>query len=267
MPTLRAAEGVPIVTGVPVNASRRANDYDDYEDVSTDQMQSQTSGRPPIVRGHRISDLRQQASHSPTSQRMMACLNVVSGIILPYMAYYYYLQYGDRMCSKPVAGWLYTYAMVSATTGIIGLWANFKQLGAIAQLQRAQALPEGPEKEQATAEAMITFGSIGCIVCCILFPLGVFSFFWWVKGNFDVWGTYPRTDIRPDEPWADFKGCDADLLNAARTIYFWTYGIILFSCFSFCAVMGVVLAAAEEAAGEARAEELARRPQHGAAML
>ena len=87
----------------------------------------------------------------------MACLNIVSGIILPYMAYYYYLQYGDRMCSKPVAGWLYTYAMVSATTGIIGLWANFKQLGAIAQLQRAQALPEGPEKEQATAEAMITF--------------------------------------------------------------------------------------------------------------
>ena len=114
MPTLRAAEGVPIVTGVPVK--RRANDYDDYEDVSTDQMQ--TSGRPPIVRGHRISDLRQQASHSPTSQRMMACLNVVSGIILPYMAYYYYLQYGDRMCSKPVAGWLYTYASGSVVVGV-----------------------------------------------------------------------------------------------------------------------------------------------------
>ena len=84
MPTLRAAEGVPIVTGIPVNASRRVNDYDDYEeDISTDQMQTATSGRPPIVRGHRISELRQQASHSPTSQRMMACLNIVSGIILP----------------------------------------------------------------------------------------------------------------------------------------------------------------------------------------
>ena len=37
--------------------------------------------------------------------------------------------------------------------------------------------------------------AIGCVSCCLLGPLSVFTFFWWLKGNFDVWGTFPRTDI------------------------------------------------------------------------
>jgi hypothetical protein len=61
--------------------------------------------------------------------------------------------------------------------------------------------------------------TMGCLGCCVLFPCGVFSLFWWIKGNFDVWGTYPRLDISPTESILTFEGCDADLLAGVSSSF------------------------------------------------
>ena len=56
-----------------------------------------------------------------------------------------------------------------------------------------------------------------------------------------MWGTYPREQISPDESIATFTGCDADLLNGARTIFLISYAIIgVFTCVT-CTFLGLVV--------------------------
>ena len=78
-------------------------------------------------------------------------------------------------------------------------------------------------------------------------PLGAFGFFWWIKGNFDVWGTYPRRDIMPDEPISTFSGCDAALLGGARIVYLVCYAMILVTCCSVCFMCATVVVSLKDA--------------------
>ena len=76
----------------------------------------------------------------------------------------------------------------------------------------------------------------------IIFPifLSIFLFFWYVKGQFDVWGTFPRDDISPSEPVSSFSGCDADLLHAARTLLCVSYVVIALTCVSGCVMVTLI---------------------------
>jgi len=206
------------------------------EDISTDTMQTPAM----LTRGPSFKQVNAQMK-SAGGQRVLAALNAIAGIVLPAVAAYYYTKFGDRPCSKPVAGWLYYYALTSLITGTTGLWINFRQLSILPVVARANALPDGREKDEALATIAVAMGGIGCVSCCVLMPLGVFSFFWWIKGNFDVWGTYPRDDISPDEPFATFAGCDRDLLNGGRNIYLATYTLGGLTLLIFCAMMSQVL--------------------------
>jgi hypothetical protein len=109
--------GAPVVTGVPI----RLPD----ESIDTDSMTG--SGRAPVVQGTRVAFVRQasaaltERTQNRSGQLFQMVLNFVLGILLPVYALviYYNTNAPDAPCDKPVAGWLYTYAMVGLTAGIV----------------------------------------------------------------------------------------------------------------------------------------------------
>ena len=82
----------------------------------------------------------------------------------------------------------------------------------------------------------------------------------WVKGNFDVWGTYPRDDIAVAQSFANtFQGCDRALLEGGRRVMFLSYCMLAIACVPLCTVCctmcAMVAAAAREVEFEARTDE------------
>ena len=94
-------------------------------------------------------------------------MQAIGGILLPAYAYYVYWMYGDRLCAKPVSGWLSTYAVVSFITGGIGMWASRARLRVAPIIQHANTL-EGDAKADAMAPAVATIASVSCLQCCIV---------------------------------------------------------------------------------------------------
>jgi len=231
-----------IVQGTPIGDPGRPYVRVD-EDISTEQM-------IPASRIGQFQHVSRSIDENPAVQRVLAALNAIAGIALPAMAAYDYISFGDRPCSKPVAGWLYTYAMVSAILGCAGLYINVRRLALAPLIARANELPPGQEKEASLAQVVVATGGIGCVSCCVVFPMSIFSFFWWLKGNFDVWGTFPRDDISMSESIESFRGCDASLLNGARIIYLCTYALMGSALCMFLAVMSAVLAELKRVAAQ-----------------
>jgi hypothetical protein len=189
----------------------------DVEDISTDTMK-----RPSLARQGSIKMKAQM--ESPKAQKVQLVFNFFAGLALPIYAYITFSTYGEQQCDMPVANWLWTYAWVGFVTGAVGMYINVSKL-MIAGTQ-ITALPE-TDAEQAVAAKV---GCLSCLGCCVLLPLSMFSFFWWFKGNFDVWGTYPRYDIDPNEPISSFSGCGAELLGGARLIFIITYVLMGLGC-------------------------------------
>ena len=104
-----------IVTGIPV------------ENVDTSNMSPRS--RPPVVRGTRIALQRMgtgltERSQNRSGQLFQMGMNFVMGILLPvYALVVYYSTSGDdprgAPCDKPIAGWLYTYAVIGLVTGLV----------------------------------------------------------------------------------------------------------------------------------------------------
>jgi len=247
--------GGMIIQGTPIGDASRPYVRVD-EDVSTEQM-------IPASQIGQFQHVSQTIDQNPAAQRVLAALNAIAGIALPALAAYNYVAFGDRPCSKPVAGWLYTYAMVSFILGCCGLYINVRRLALAPLVTRANALPAGPEKEALLAQVVVATGGVGCLSCCIVLPLSIFSFFWWIKGNFDVWGTFPRDDISLSESIESFRGCDESLLNGARTIYMCTYVLMASALCMFCAVMATVLRELKRVAAQQRASRGGADPEWG----
>ena len=232
----------PVVVGVPV------------EEASTENMVPAATAA--IVRGSRLHNTFSRVNQSMDSrggQRTSLLVNFIVGVLLPTYALSVYVRYGDRPCDKPVAGWLHTYAMVGFVFGGLSLHLNMKRLSIVAIMEHAQGIDNEAEKQRVLERSVPIVAQVSCLSCCVLFPLGVFNFFWWLKGNFDVWGTYPRDDIGADEPWSTFSGCDSSLLGGARLVFLICYLIIAFSVGAVCILLFSVAAALEEGAGRQRA--------------
>ena len=212
-----------VVEGIPV------------EYVSTETMTTRRASRYAQVN---------EIYEGRNGQRTAMLVNFVIGILVPAYAMVIYLKHGEAPCDKPVAGWLYTFSVVGFTLGCVNLYINLKKLILAPILEHAQTFQDDPDGQvQAIAPAAPVLAQMACLTCCVTVPLGVFQFFWWIKGNFDVWGTYPRYGISPDEPcpFEGCEGCDAHLLGGARSIYFAMYVIIGFVLCSLCAVCAMVV--------------------------
>jgi len=223
-----------IVHGTPY----RALDDDTIgiiEDISTDEMMLRSANaRITLIRervGERMGTL--------SGRMCLSLLNALSGFVLPVLCLYVYYVSGGAPCDKPVAGWLYTYGVLGVLLGVLGVWLQVRNASVAPIVAHAQGL-EGDARAAAMAPAMAVVASNGCIACCCMLPVSTFVCFWWIKGNFDVWGTYPREDISATESIATFAGCDATLLNSARGIYLVSYAIILFFCVTGCALLGLI---------------------------
>ena len=243
-----------VVQGVPV--------HEDDIDIDVGDMRTASEYR----RGTTIVQqgfARMQSDMESTTSRVATMLaSFAIGILVPGLALYTYYSEGAKPCDKPVAGWLWTYGFVGLLLGAISLYTDLKKIqiapaaaAASAEMQRQRQARRAAGGGQASAddeEAMLRAsmpvvqhaGALGCLFCCCTLPLGLFYFMWWVKGQFDVWGTYPRPDIRWDEPMATFEGCDPDLLGGARLVMLASYavgGLILTaSCCFFCITIAAV---------------------------
>ena len=181
---------VPTVVGVPV------------EDVSTDEM---VRGVPML--SHRFGLVRQAATSAMgpanDSWAAQACrfiLNAAFGIVLPAYALWLYAKHGEAPCETPVGPWLHTFAVVGFLMGGLGLWVNLRMLAIAPTMRYAANLESNEERARALAPALGTLSATGCVSCCCIAPLGVFALYWWIKGNFDVWGTFPRDEYAA-APW------------------------------------------------------------------
>ena len=222
----------PVVVGVPV------------EDASTENMVPVTT----IVRGSRLHNTFSRVNERMDSrggQRTSLVVNFIGGILLPTYALIVYVRYGDRPCDKPIAGWLHTYALAGFCFGGLALHLNMKRLSVSTSLESASD-DEG-ERQRVVEHNAPNIAQIACLSCCVLFPLGIFNFFWWVKGNFDVWGTFPKNDITPDEPWSTFSGCDPSLLGGARLVFLICYVLIACSIGALCILLVTIAAALDGA--------------------
>jgi hypothetical protein len=124
------------------------------EIISTETMRPASLARQKSVQF-------QQNMETPKAQAGGVIFNLISGIALPMYAAIVYSSYGDRPCDKPVAGWLYTYALLGFITGGAGLYINVQKLRIGPALQAAQALQD----ENAKAEAMAPY--VGAVRGCI----------------------------------------------------------------------------------------------------
>jgi hypothetical protein len=233
----------PTVTqGVPV------------EEISTDTM---ARPRAPAHFGNRSIQVVQQQMASPLGEGASVALNSVVGLLLPAYAYATYWQYGSRPCDQPVAGWLSTYALLGFAIGTTGLCMRAQAAALRSSVQRAEGL-RGEARAEALMPAVGATGTIGCAACCCHLPLHVINVFWWISGNFAVWGTAKRTDISADEPVSTFKGCDAELLQGARNVYVATYIILGIGLCAMCMLCGHIAAHAEVAASTAQQRQQAK---------
>jgi len=206
-----------------------------------------------------------ERAQSVNGQRSQMGMSLLMGILLPSFAAYCYLRYGNLPCDKPVGGWLYTYAMVGLILGVCQLYVNCVQLARAQRLAAAASLPDSPRRQAAAVDVFATDHSVACLTCCVTLPLGIFQFLWWIKGNFDVWGTYPRDNISsmegPVGGAVTFEGCERDLLNSARLIYIASYIVIGISVVFLCTICAIVASAI----GDLAVEVVEETRQQGAA--
>ena len=73
-------------------------------------------------------------------------------------------------CGKPIANWLVVYA-------------GSNLLGSVGLLRLLLLIMHCPLTRIA--------GKILALLALLSIPLGLFSICWFIKGNFDVWGTHP----------------------------------------------------------------------------
>ena len=228
------------------------------ENISTEDM---VPGMP-LVHGQRLGrDISFQMAEtvSGRGQVMRFVLNAAFGAVLPAFALYVHHAHGDKPCDKPIGPWLSTYGWLGLALGNIALFVNIRMLMIQPIMQAAAAIEDERERAAAMAPALPTLSSVGCFSCCCLLPLSIFLFFWWIKGQFDVWGTYPREHISWDEPVAIFAGCDAQLLGGARALMLLTYVMILGSVCSACCMCAVAIVAVARAAEEQQAQQQGAR--------
>lgn len=265
----------PIVQGVRVDEPAE-------ETISTDDMRA-VEIRAALSRAQVMERMQQNPM---ASGKMKLVFNFLSGILIPVLALYGYystlLPSGEEApCDKPVAPWLWTYGAVGLFLGIVVLLMDLKsvELGAqaeevAAELRRQERSSHGADvdaEEQAMAQARVAMpvvagaGAMGCLGCCCALPMGIFLTFWWIKGNFDVWGTYPREAISWDESMATFRGCDPSLHSAASRVLLITYLLGAMTLSGVCCACGLAVAAlsAEEdshggTAGAARGRRVDR---------
>ena len=231
--------GPPIVVGSAVPE----------EAISTDDM---IPGMP-IVAGRRLNRAQsframEESTHSVGGQAIRFLINAAFGLILPLYALYVNSQYGYQPCDKPVASWLSGYGWVGIILGVIGLYINLRMLLLAPIMRQAALVQDEQERAVVMAPALPALSMISCLSCCCLMPLGLGLGMWWLKGNFDVWGTFPRDDISPDESIATFRGCAAPLLHGARFLLLLTYATILTSVCSACCMCAMTLGAVARAA-------------------
>ena len=233
------AANIPIVVGAAVPT----------EDISTENMvQGRRFVPRRLSRAHQSFRVVEESTHSAGGQAIRFILNAAFGLIFPLYALYINSQYGDMPCDQPVSTWLSGYGWLGVILGTIGLYINLRMLSLAPIMRQAASVHDEAERAAIMAPALPDLSMISCTSCCCLCPLGLVLGFWWVKGNFDVWSTYPRDDISAEETIATFRGCAAPLLNGARLLLMLTYATILTSLCSACCMCAVTFAAVARAA-------------------
>ena len=242
-----------IVTGTPIDSS----------EARPGVVHGRPIGRRPSMQvARQISGVIEQRSQGRAGQGFRMLFNFAAGVLLPLYALYVY--YEDAIlidgrpapCDKPIGEWLYVYGMCGLTLGTLGLMNALRMMSVAHIIERA-ALLEGQEAKDALAPALPTIAATGCVSCCCQLPLAVFIFIWWVKGNFDVWGTTPLTETSP----LTDGGCDESLLRGARTVFLITYltlGVFVVMVCCLCCAAGLFVASnfdLEELQREAEAAE------------
>lgn len=272
--------GVPVggvAHGVPVHDDDIEIDIDDMRTAS--DFRGRRGSAAIVQQG--VARMA-QGMESRSSKIAMMFVSFAIGILVPGLALKVYYSSAilpdgaEKPCDRPVAGWLATYGYVGLLLGALSLYSDIKNFqlapaaaAASAELQRQQQAGGGRvHDEEAVLRASLPVvqqaGALGCLWCCCTFPLGVFYFAWWVKGQFDVWGTYANPDISWDQSMETFRGCDPDLLGGARMVMLVSYligGIILTtSCCFCCLTLAVVGREVERMEYSQRAGGGGRRP-------
>ena len=197
---MTVAQGVPVARGVAAD--------DDVIDITTDGMTRGRSIGSPTSMVNRMTRSSEAFNTRMQSRSAMVTSTIVKfllGILVPSLSLYTYythalLPNGEEVpCDKPVAGWLHTYGSIGVLLGSLNLWMDIRKFQLLPAAERARdevrrAAASGDEEAQlrAAMPMMRDAGAMGCVQCCVVFPLAIFLAGWWVKGNFDVWGTYPR---------------------------------------------------------------------------
>ena len=201
---MTVAQGVPVARGHVVGAD------DDVIDITTEGM-SRGNGRRIASSSSMVARITQSSEAFNTRMQSRSAMVTSSfvkfmfGILVPSLSLYMYYTHAilpngeEAACDKPVAGWLNTYGTIGILLGLLNLWVDFKKFEMLPAAERAQeqvrqAAARGDEEAQLRAAMPMVrdAGAMGCLQCCVIFPLAIFLGGWWIKGNFDVWGTFPR---------------------------------------------------------------------------
>ena len=135
-------------------------------------------------------------------------------------------------------GRLLTFAWCGLAVGILTLYIGVRMLAIMPILEAAAAITDEREKEEMLRPAMPVIAPVRVRRLLLPRPVVLFWFFWWIKGNFDVWGTFPRDDFTAVAAGQiHFEGCDRALLEGGRRVMLLSYALIVLSCrpFARCA--------------------------------
>ena len=179
------------------------------------------------------SRLQEAAAQNPMKSLVMNMLltSLLTALVPLIIVFYVYYANEGAPCDRPIGNWLW--------------WS-----GAIAVLQLAFSLPQQiwqirnlsntnvPAGVEGLAALNANQPPIFVVLQAAMCPVAVFGFYWYIKGNIDVWSS---------------EECDGALLNGAQAYLTFTYvmlGITLLLCCCMCCGMmlvGVFVASAEQA--------------------
>jgi len=152
----------------------------------------------------------------------------------------------DTPCDAPIPWWLALSAIITLATLVAQVLVSsctvfFGEKG-----------EDGKVKKPAISQ---------CLECLIIFPLSIFAFYWYIKGNLWVWGTHAYnatvtniTELALNSSIVNIMdgsldkgvGCQPGILQGSRVFLIVTYAapgaILVLTCCIMCCIMGCMAA-------------------------
>jgi len=242
----------------------------DVEDISTDTMRT-TTGRPAALVRQATQTLQTTAAGTKAQYAQLFCWMLVYTFpSLWALTAFYSVDADNALCDSPIANWLWVYGAFGIFLGALAVYTRITQLSIQPVLEAAKALPpESPEAQEVLRPAAGKIALLTALGCCCQLPLGIFMLVWYIKGNFDVWGTHAAADITRERIGAVLLatgeargyGCDPALWHAAKNLLVYTYVTLACACCLTCGAFGVGLAYAAGVASSQQAAQAAQQQQ------